>query len=659
MKKLYPAFTLFLACATLLPALLKAQSVTLSQETFPNQFNTGFGNPATNNSNGNFTGSIGSWTASGDNIAALAVVTAYYSPVTHAIKIVNWNTAGKGAGTCRAASPAINLAGYNCTPQMNLSFKLYTYASNAADVNTFLTLEFSTDNGNTWASAWSMSSAAIYNTWGGNNLTTVSVPVAQAYRVSNFRYRFSGLKPANQPNNFYVFIDDITILANPCTQALKLGNQVWYDRNTDGNKQGNEDLLPNVTVNLYSDANNDNVPDGSPVCSAITNASGWYNFSNLGAGNYIVGVVPPSGYTKGIVNGGDPDNNNDNDNNGINLVNGEVRGNAISLSAGAERDSTGNSNSNYNATYDIGLIGTASLGDYLWDDANRNGLQDPFENGLGGRQVLLKNAAGTAILATTQTDSYGKYRFDHLAPGTYTLKFPGINLKVPTPAMVGTNMEINSKPDTSSSTYQVTLAGNQVNLTIDAGYRSQGVLPIVLGDFTGVYRNGYTQLNWNTLSEQNLDHFIVERSLDAASYSEIGYVVAKGGGSNTGYLFSDLLVKPGMNYYRIKTVDKDGEVNFTKVVAVNTAAKGVSLLLVYPNPFGHKVQVKIESETNASARIRILNMGGAVIRQQDETVRAGENVFVLKEVSQLSPGIYYLEIIAGEKNFTTKIIKQE
>jgi len=659
MKKIYTGILLIALFSGLLNMPGKAQSITISQETFPNQFNTGFGNPATNNSNGNFTGSAGTWTASGDNIAAIAVVPAYYSPVTCAIKIVNWNTAGKGAGTCRAVSPAINLAGYNCAPAMNLTFKLYTYASNAADVNTFLTLEFSTDNGNSWTSAWSMSSATIYNTWGGNNLTTITVPVSQAFRVSNFRYRFSGLKPANQPIDFYVFIDDVTLLANPCTTSLKLGNQVWHDRNTDGNKQGNEDPLANVTVNLYNDANNDNVPDGSPIISTTTNNAGWYNFNNLGAGNYIVGVVPLAGFTKGIVNGGDPDNNNDNDNNGVSFVNGEVRGNAVSLSAGAEKDSLGNSNSSYNATYDIGLIGTASLGDYLWDDANRNGLQDAFENGLGGRQVLLKNAAGTATLATTQTDSYGKYRFDYLAPGTYTLKFPGIQLKVPTPALVGSNMEINSKPDTSSSSYLVTLSANQVNLTIDAGYKSQGVLPIILGDFIGVYRNGFTQLNWNTLSEQNLDHFIVERSSDASSYAEIGYVVAKGGSGNTGYMFSDLLVKPGMNYYRIKSVDKDGEISYTKVVAVNTSAKGVSLLLVYPNPFGHKVQVKIESETNASARIRILNMGGAVIRQQDEIVRTGANIFVVKDVSGLPPGIYYLEIIAGDINFTTKIIKQE
>lgn len=659
MKKIYKAISLIVLISGLFISEGRAQSITISRETFPSQYNTGFGNPATNNCNGNFSGSIGSWTSSGDNIAALAVVSAYYSPVTYAIKIVNWNTAGKGAGTCRATSPAINLAGYNCAPSMNLTFILYTYASNAADVNSFLTLEFTTDNGATWSTAWSMSSANIFANWGGNNIANITVPISQAYRVSNFKYRFSGLKPANQPNNFYVFIDDITILANPCTQSFKLGNMVWYDRNTDGSKQGNEDPIANVTVNLYNDANNDNLPDGVPVSTTTTNNAGWYNYSNLGAGNYIVGIVPPTGYTKGIVNGGDPDSDYDNDNNGINLVNGEVRGNAISLSAGAEKDSLGNSNSNYNATYDIGLIGTASLGDYLWNDANRNGLQDAFENGMAGRQVLLKNAAGTATLATTQTDSNGRYRFNNLAPGTYTLKFPGIQLKVPTQPMVGSNMEINSKPDSLTSSYQVSLSAYQVNLTIDAGYKSAGILPIIMGDFTGVYRDGFTQLNWNTLSEQNLDHFIVERSADAISYTEIGYVVAKGGSVNTGYMFSDILVKPGMNYYRIKSVDKDGEVNLSKVVAVNTSAKGVSLLLVYPNPFGHKVQVKIESESTATARIRILNMGGAVIRQQDEIVRAGENIFVLKDVSQLPPGIYYLEIIAGNKNFTTKIIKQE
>lgn len=659
MKKLYPGIAFILVFAMLVPARGGTQSITVSQETFPNPFNTGFGNPATNNSNGNFTGSIGSWTASGDNIAAIAVIPAYYSPVTCAIKFVNWNTAGKGAGTCRATSPLVNLSGYNCTPSMNMTFRLYTHTCNAADINTFLDLEFSTDNGTSWTSAWSMSSATIFNNWGTSNIATITVPISQAYRVANFRYRFSGLKPANQPDNFYVFVDDITILANPCATALKLGNQVWYDRNTDGNKQGNEDLLANVTVNLYSDVNNDNIPDGAAISSTVTNSWGWYNFSNLGAGNYIIGVIPPGGYTKGIVNGGDPDNNTDNDNNGISLVNGEVRGNAITLSAAAEKDSTGNTSSNYNATYDIGLIGTGAIGDYLWDDANRNGLQDAFETGLSGRQVLLKNAAGTATLATTQTDSNGRYRFNYLGPGSYTLKFPGVNLKVPTPALVGSNMEINSKPDSSSSTYLVTLAANQVNLTIDAGYKSMGILPIVLGEFTGMYRNGFTQLNWTTMVEDNLDHFIVERSTDASSYEEIGYVVAKGGSATAAYAFADLLVKPGMNYYRIKTVDKDGGVNYTKVVAVNTSAKGVSLLLVYPNPFGHKVQVKIESESGETARIRVLNIAGVVIRQQDEVIRQGENIFVVKDVSQLPPGIYYLEIVTGEKNFSTKILKQE
>lgn len=656
MKKLY-----LLINSMFLFGLLSsmAQSVTVHQETFPNQFNAGFGNPTTNNSNASFTGSFGTWTAAANSYAALAVIPAYYSPVTCAIKIVNWNTAGLPAGTCSAVSPSVNLTNYNCTPAMNFTFKLYTHACAAADVNTKLQVDFSTDNGSTWNTVYTLSSSSMFNTWGIDNITTISIPVTAAYRVATFKYRFSGFKPANQPNDFYIFIDDPTILANPCTSSFKLGNLVWYDFNNDGSKQGNENGLGGVTVNLYNDANNDNIADGTPVNSTITNANGWYNFSNLGAGNYIIGVTVPAGYTRSAVNGGDPDNNNDNDNNGINLNGSELRGNAITLSANSEKDSLGNSNSNYNATYDIGLTGTASLGDYLWTDQNKNGLQDAGENGISGKTVLLKNAAGTTTLATTTTDSYGKYKFNNLAPGTYTLKFPGVSSMVAAPALVGSNMSINSKPDPLTMAYGVTLAPNENNLTIDGGYQGGSTLPITLTDFNGIFSNGYVQLKWTTANEFNSDYFEVERSADGIAFYAIGRQDAAGNANGTSnYTYSDLLTLKGLNFYRLKMVDIDGREEYSKVVALNTDAKGISLLLVYPNPFGHKVQVKIEGTGKEDILIRVLDNAGNTVRSQTSAIQQGENIIIVKNVADLPGGVYYLEIISSSRSFRTKIMKQ-
>ena len=131
---------------------------------------------------------------------------------------------------------------------------------------------------------------------------------------------------------------------------LTLGNKVFYDDNRSGMFDAGDGFASGLTVRLYNDANNDNIPDGALIQATVTNAAGDYSFTNLPAGNYIVGVVKPATYAITVINGGDPDNNIDNDNNGTTLVSGEVRGMAITLASGTEP--TGG---NTNNTYDIGL----------------------------------------------------------------------------------------------------------------------------------------------------------------------------------------------------------------------------------------------------------------------------------------------------------------
>ena len=139
-------------------------------------------------------------------------------------------------------------------------------------------------------------------------------------------------------------------LTPPVVGSLTLGNKVFYDFNRSGMFDAGDGFVANTQVKLYNDANNDNVPDGAFIQSTFTNANGEYSFTNLTPGNYIVGVQIPASYAITVINGGDPDNNIDEDNNALSVVNGEARGMAITLSAGAEP--TGG---NTNNTYDFGF----------------------------------------------------------------------------------------------------------------------------------------------------------------------------------------------------------------------------------------------------------------------------------------------------------------
>lgn len=63
-----------------------------------------------------------------------------------------------------------------------------------------------------------------------------------------------------------------------------------------------------------------------------------------------------------------------------------------------------------------------SVGDFVWVDADADGIQDPGESGLGGVRVLLKDPAGI-VLETAITAPSGRYFFTNLNPGQYKVCF--------------------------------------------------------------------------------------------------------------------------------------------------------------------------------------------------------------------------------------------
>lgn len=82
-------------------------------------------------------------------------------------------------------------------------------------------------------------------------------------------------------------------------------------------------------------------------------------------------------------------------------------------------------------TWDAGIIQTSgSIGDYVWFDKNKNGIQDEENTGISDIRVILErndsddlNAEAWKYLAETKTNRAGYYRFDDLQPGYYRVKF--------------------------------------------------------------------------------------------------------------------------------------------------------------------------------------------------------------------------------------------
>ncbi|HPN37501.1 MAG TPA: SdrD B-like domain-containing protein, partial [Melioribacteraceae bacterium] len=71
---------------------------------------------------------------------------------------------------------------------------------------------------------------------------------------------------------------------------------------------------------------------------------------------------------------------------------------------------------------DCDPITPAALGDKVFLDLNKNGIQDANESGVANVTVKLYNGSNQ-LLATTQTSNTGIYAFTGLTPGNYYVKF--------------------------------------------------------------------------------------------------------------------------------------------------------------------------------------------------------------------------------------------
>ncbi len=99
-------------------------------------------------------------------------------------------------------------------------------------------------------------------------------------------------------------------------------------------------ILTGLTVRLYQDANDDDIPDGAAIATTTTTAGGAYSFTNLAPGRYIVGVVQPSGWHSTIDTANQADNDDplpgvNNNDNGRGNAFGETQSRSFNLQPGS------------------------------------------------------------------------------------------------------------------------------------------------------------------------------------------------------------------------------------------------------------------------------------------------------------------------------------
>ncbi|MDP6525327.1 MAG: SdrD B-like domain-containing protein, partial [Kiritimatiellia bacterium] len=321
-------------------------------------------------------------------------------------------------------------------------------------------------------------------------------PVFNSY--DNVTYRFYSDDP------FALHLQEPTygdVMPQECGgsgQLGELGDYVWNDVDIDGIQDGGENGIQGVLVQLLV---------GNVLLEeTTTDSTGFYEFTGLLPANYTVKIADTNFVSGGTLedwSASPPDQGGDDavDSDGDVTTHDET----VVLGSGE-----------INHTIDFGYYLPASIGDYVWLDIDKDGIQDGTEGGINNVTVELYDS-GNSLVGSTTTAGGGAYLFSGLAPGDYYVKFylPNTNYIFSTQDQGGDDEKDSDADTTTGKTVSTTLSPGENDLSWDAGMYIPSTL-VALSSFGVTVSDGQVVVQWSTSSEQNALGFFLER-LDESS----------------------------------------------------------------------------------------------------------------------------------------------
>ncbi len=276
--------------------------------------------------------------------------------------------------------------------------------------------------------------------------------------------------------------------------------RVWLDSNANGNLDSDESAGPVTSIHLYDS-------ECELVSTIDSGEDGSFCFEGLLPDVYYLDYETPENYIVSSY--------------GVTNVEDSITA-KVSIEAYMGRTSSGN---------DLGLYRTASLGNYIWNDANGNGLQDLDETGLSEVSVSLYDCNGT-LITTTLSDDSGQYLFDSLRPSGYYIcisDFPeGMS-----PTISGADIELGSVLSIDGCSVCEQLSENEHFDNFDAGFIT----------IETIERASIGDLLWHDLNDNGIQDLgepgVAEVTIEL--YSCTGELIAMTTSDSEGrYLFQDI-----------------------------------------------------------------------------------------------------------------------
>ncbi|MFN6944790.1 MAG: T9SS type A sorting domain-containing protein [Cytophagaceae bacterium] len=178
-------------------------------------------------------------------------------------------------------------------------------------------------------------------------------------------------------------------------------------------------------------------------------------------------------------------------------------------------------------------------------------------------------------------------------------------------------------------------------------------LPVDLVRFQADCNENNVKVTWQTASEHNSSHFIIEKSSDANNWHLLENISAAGN-SNILLTYSvlDQHLTGDIHYYRLIQYDFDGK-NQTFPV-ISSACMSSPTLHVFPNPSSDHFSINYNSSIASDyAKISLIDYRGETVFEQFIKLHKGMNNITIEGLTN-PPGIYIIQVSDGSANLVMK-----
>ncbi|MCX6352189.1 MAG: T9SS type A sorting domain-containing protein [Bacteroidetes bacterium] len=185
-------------------------------------------------------------------------------------------------------------------------------------------------------------------------------------------------------------------------------------------------------------------------------------------------------------------------------------------------------------------------------------------------------------------------------------------------------------------------------------------LPVELTLFTAQLKGNNTALlSWTTASEINNNHFDIERSVDAKTFTKVTEVKGNGTTNNiTDYSYMDVFgaLPARIIYYRLKQVDDNGAFEYSPIYKLNLTTNADNTMKTYYAKDADKTIIMVTTDDKETYQAEVIDATGNVVIKQSMPVIASPSSMII-DMQTLNKGIYFIRVSNANRSFGGKVLK--